>query len=348
MTVTTTSLTQAAGVAAAAAGAIFIGVQIGHPQLNLTSITTTASPPGLLQGPDVRAGRGRHHRHVPEPGPPQRSPGAHRLPGVRRRLPLDHVAPTFIAAFVAADHRRHQPGLRQGRHRPGHRPRHRHRRRRRSGYGVEGPGRPYLPGGLLFGIALFRAHVLARWATVLLAVSGLVSAALSLMPDAFYRLLAYPNGIAMIGLGVSLWRSQREGSSRRDQLRPDQLRPDQPVGRRRRHGPMSTRSPKPAGSQRSWPVPAALVALVTIPLTAGALRLVQLAGGPATMPADPRFDRLPAGRSWFTSSAPPCSRSSGPFSSSPRLRAPAPGWHRLPAGRVVVVAGWEWRSRRCG
>src|SRR5918911_4254875 len=41
MTVTTTSLTRAAGVAAAAAGAIFIGVQIGHPQLNLTTITTT-------------------------------------------------------------------------------------------------------------------------------------------------------------------------------------------------------------------------------------------------------------------------------------------------------------------
>src|ERR671932_723611 len=41
MTVTTTSLPKAAGVAAAAAGAIFIGVQIGHPQLNLTTITTT-------------------------------------------------------------------------------------------------------------------------------------------------------------------------------------------------------------------------------------------------------------------------------------------------------------------
>src|SRR3954454_21381735 len=41
MTVTTSSLTRAAGVAAAAAGAIFIGVQIGHPELNLTTITTT-------------------------------------------------------------------------------------------------------------------------------------------------------------------------------------------------------------------------------------------------------------------------------------------------------------------
>jgi len=29
------------------------------------------------------------------------------------------------------------------------------------------------------------------------------------MPDAFYRLLAYPNGIAMIGLGYSLWSTAR-------------------------------------------------------------------------------------------------------------------------------------------
>jgi hypothetical protein len=71
----------------------------------------------------------------------------------------------------------------------------------------------YLAGGLLFGIALFRARVLARWATVLLAVGGAVSAALSLMPDAFYRLLAFPNGIAMIGLGVSLWLGQRNAST---------------------------------------------------------------------------------------------------------------------------------------
>jgi hypothetical protein len=32
---------------------------------------------------------------------------------------------------------------------------------------------------------------------------------LAVMPDAFYRLLAFPNGIAMIGLGVSLWATTR-------------------------------------------------------------------------------------------------------------------------------------------
>jgi hypothetical protein len=49
---------------------------------------------------------------------------------------------------------------------------------------------------------------------------------------------------------------------------------------------MTTRSPIPAGSSRSWPVPAALVALSPVPLSAGTLRLVQLAGGPHLMPAD--------------------------------------------------------------
>jgi hypothetical protein len=74
-------------------------------------------------------------------------------------------------------------------------------------------GFAFLAGSLLFGIALFRARVLARWATVLLAVGGIVTAVLSMMPDAFYRLLAFPNGIAMIGLGVSLWLTQRKVSS---------------------------------------------------------------------------------------------------------------------------------------
>ena len=45
--------------------------------------------------------------------------------------------------------------------------------------------------------------------------------------------------------------------------------------------------------ERSWPVPVALVALSAIPLTAGTLRLIQLAGGPAVIPADHRFAGFP-------------------------------------------------------
>ena len=45
--------------------------------------------------------------------------------------------------------------------------------------------------------------------SILLAVGGLVSVVLSQMPDAFYRLLAFPNGIAMVALGWSLWSTAR-------------------------------------------------------------------------------------------------------------------------------------------
>ena len=51
--------------------------------------------------------------------------------------------------------------------------------------------------------------MLARWAAALLAAGGLVTVALAVLPDAFYRFLAYPNGIAMVALGYSLWRTAR-------------------------------------------------------------------------------------------------------------------------------------------
>ena len=45
---------------------------------------------------------------------------------------------------------------------------------------------------------------------------------------------------------------------------------------------------------RGWPIPTALIALSLIPLLAGGLRLLQLAGGPAVIPADRRFEGFPA------------------------------------------------------
>jgi hypothetical protein len=74
---------------------------------------------------------------------------------------------------------------------------------------IQVQGLMYLAGGLVFGVALYRARILARWAAALLAVGGVVTAVLSVMPDAFYRLLAFPNGIAMIALGYSLWSTAR-------------------------------------------------------------------------------------------------------------------------------------------
>ena len=68
----------------------------------------------------------------------------------------------------------------------------------------------YLAGGVLFGLALFRARVLARWASGLLALGTLATLAIPVLPHSFERPLAVPAGIALIGLGISLWRDQRK------------------------------------------------------------------------------------------------------------------------------------------
>ncbi len=75
----------------------------------------------------------------------------------------------------------------------------------------------YSLGGLLFGIALFRAGVLARWASLLLAYGTTSALALSVLPESFSRPFAVPTGVALIGLGVSLWRrsARRPRPSRR-------------------------------------------------------------------------------------------------------------------------------------
>ena len=68
----------------------------------------------------------------------------------------------------------------------------------------------YLFAGLTFGIALFRARILSRWASALLAVGTVLPIAAPLVPHQVLRGAAIPVGIAMIGLGVSLWRDQRQ------------------------------------------------------------------------------------------------------------------------------------------
>jgi uncharacterized membrane protein len=100
---------------------------------------------------------------------------------------------------------------------------------------------------------------------------------------------------------------------------------------------MTPRSPKPAGSKRSWPVPAALIALVTVPVIAGSLRLVQLSGGGTTMPPNPRYDASPVPVVVHIVSAIVFALV-GAFQFVPRLRRRRRAWHRR-AGRIVVVAG---------
>ena len=93
-----------------------------------------------------------------------------------------------------------------------------------------------------------------------------------------------------------------------------------------------TRSARPTG----W-VPFALVALVAIPAVAGTLRLVELAGGPLLLPANPRMTASPLPVFVHVLSAVPYAVL-GAFQFSSRFRRQHPRWHRR-TGRVVVALG---------
>jgi uncharacterized membrane protein len=100
---------------------------------------------------------------------------------------------------------------------------------------------------------------------------------------------------------------------------------------------VSTRRPASTPGNRSWPVPAALIALSAIPLTAGTFRLVQLAGGPEVMPADDRFVGFPAPLVMHIVGAAVYALV-GAFQFVPRFRRRHRTWHRR-SGRVLAVAG---------
>jgi len=67
----------------------------------------------------------------------------------------------------------------------------------------------YLLGGLLFGIATVRAHVLPRWPAILLVFAAVITPAAALLPHAIQRYSAIPMGIALICLGYALWSERR-------------------------------------------------------------------------------------------------------------------------------------------
>jgi hypothetical protein len=214
MTVTTTSLTRAAGAAAVAAGVIFIGVQINHPHLDATSIATTEviirdslkvvmAALALVGITGMYLSQARRNGLLGLVGYLLLAPGyllimctafvaAFVLPAVAG------TDPSYVADVIAATTGGTPIGDIGA-----------------LGVAIKLQDFAYLAGGLVFGIALYRVRVLARWASALLAVGGVVTVALSLMPDAFYRLLAFPNGIAMIGLGCSLWITARSNTMTR-------------------------------------------------------------------------------------------------------------------------------------
>jgi hypothetical protein len=211
MAITTTTLTRAAGIAAAAAGAIFITVQINHPPME-SFLTETNEwvvrciAKAVMCALALAGITGMYLRQV-------RQMRALGLVGfvlfavgyllmmttvvmAAAFLPaLTHIAPQFVNDVVVAN----EGGAPVGD--IGH-----------LQVLFKITGACYLLGGLVFGIALFRARVLARWAAVLLSVSTIATAALAVLPESFNRPMAVPEGVALIGLGVSLWRDQRNAA----------------------------------------------------------------------------------------------------------------------------------------
>lgn len=100
-------------------------------------------------------------------------------------------------------------------------------------------------------------------------------------------------------------------------------------------GMTSTATVTRSGS--TWRVPAALVALTMIPLIAGSLRLLEIAGGPQMLPTNPRIDASPAPVVLHVVAA-AVYAVGGAFQFPARLRRRHRGWHRG-AGRVLVGAG---------
>ena len=205
MTITPNLLTRWAGLAAAAAGAIFIGVQINHPQLDAVTIQTTEMTVRdtfkVLMAALALAGiTGMYLNQI-------RKHGVLGLIGyvVFAVGYLGIMCVAFTAAYVLPEVATSSTGFVTDAIYA-----NTARGTVTGDIGTFGPvlkvlGFAYMIGSLLFGTALYRARVLPRWASALLAVAGLATAVLSLTPDAVYRFLAFPNGIAMIALGYSLW-----------------------------------------------------------------------------------------------------------------------------------------------
>lgn len=71
----------------------------------------------------------------------------------------------------------------------------------------------YMPGGVLFGIALFRARVLPQWAAVTLVLAALSTLLVPVLPHSVGRYAAVPFGVALVWLGSSLWLERHDAAT---------------------------------------------------------------------------------------------------------------------------------------
>jgi hypothetical protein len=74
-------------------------------------------------------------------------------------------------------------------------------------------GPVYILGGLLFGIATFRAGILPRWAGVLLAVGTVLGPVAALFPPEYEAKVAVPVGLALAWLGYALFSERQAPAS---------------------------------------------------------------------------------------------------------------------------------------
>jgi hypothetical protein len=205
MTITPTTLTRTAGLCGVAAGLIFIGVQINHPPMDVSSVTSTEwevrfTAKLVMCGLALAGITGMYLHQVRQTGvlglvgyvllgafyvleAGVEFMGGYVLPSLADVAPryVNDVLAVSTGGTAAGD-----IGLLQ------------------TAFAVVGVC--YIAGGLIFGVALFRARVLARWAAVLLAASTVSTMALTALPDTFNRPFAVPTGIALVGLGWSLYR----------------------------------------------------------------------------------------------------------------------------------------------
>ncbi len=207
MTITTTKLTRAAGLSAVAGGLLFLAVQFKHPVLDATFASTTEyavrETMKILMAVFSLIGiTGIYLRQV-------RQTGVLGLIGylVLGVGYLTNMSVQVIGVFVLPDVAASQPGYVN------------------DVFAVATSDTPmgdvggvqtltyiaitYIVGGIIFGIALFRANILARWAAALMSVGAVATVATFVVPELIQRLFALPVGVALIGLGYSLWREQR-------------------------------------------------------------------------------------------------------------------------------------------
>ncbi len=208
MSITTSRLIGTAGLCAAAAGAIFIGVQINHPPADVahlvtSEVTVRETAKALMCVLALIGFSGMFLRHRGRFGRLGRV-GYSLLTGGFLAL---FAVQCIVAYVLPADAHSHPVYVQ-------------HVLNAAVGHGPSGgigsmqalllaSGIGYAFGGLLFGVALFRAGVLSRWASLLLAYGTTSALALSVLPESFNRPFAVPTGVALIGLGVSLWRDGR-------------------------------------------------------------------------------------------------------------------------------------------